>query len=109
MNPSVPAACAELLTELRASSRRTQAEVARLAGTSQPAVARYESGAAVPSWPTLTRLVAAHGQLLVVGVTPAVDPHDTALVEQLLAMSPSDRLATLARFARLQDVAEVDT
>ena len=43
----------------------TQAELARRAGTSQPAIARYESGLATPSLPTLDRLLRACNRRLV--------------------------------------------
>jgi len=43
--------------EARRSARLTQAELAHAAGTSQPAVNRYERGYAVPSEPTLRRIL----------------------------------------------------
>jgi transcriptional regulator with XRE-family HTH domain len=49
-------AAAELLQNARHSADLTQAEVAQRAGTSQPAVARYEQGAALPTLPTLRRM-----------------------------------------------------
>src|SRR2546423_15416704 len=53
---------ADLLHEARSSAGLTQAEVARRAGTSQPAVARYEQGAALPTLPTPRRLPVACGR-----------------------------------------------
>jgi uncharacterized protein len=50
-----------LLREARRSAKLTQSELARRAGTSQPAVARYETGAASPSVRTLERLLYAAG------------------------------------------------
>ena len=55
---------ATLIRRARADSGLTQAELANRAGTSQPAVARYESGAGVPTIPTLERLLAACGRSL---------------------------------------------
>lgn len=52
---------AELLRSVRIRSGRTQAEVARRAGTSQPVVSAYERGHRDPSTATLARLVAAAG------------------------------------------------
>jgi predicted nucleotidyltransferase len=49
----------------------SQAELARRGGTSQPAVARYESGAASPSVRTLERLLHAAGQRLMLSAEPA--------------------------------------
>lgn len=54
----------ELITAARARAGLTQAALARLAGTSQPAVARYENGHAEPSISTLSRLVEACGERL---------------------------------------------
>ncbi len=42
----------------------TQAELAERAGTSQPALARYEAGTTLPSLPTLERLMRGCGQQL---------------------------------------------
>jgi predicted nucleotidyltransferase/DNA-binding XRE family transcriptional regulator len=57
---------------LRAARTRadlSQAALARLAHTSQSAIARYETGVATPSLPTLERLLAATGASLVLGRT----------------------------------------
>lgn len=58
------AAPGELVRDARVSADLTQAELARRAGTSQAAVARYESGAVSPSVSTLERLLHAAGQEL---------------------------------------------
>lgn len=50
----------------------TQSALARAAGTSQPAVARYESGRIDPGVETLSRLVAACGMRLALGVEKAL-------------------------------------
>lgn len=52
---------AALVTRVRGERGMTQADLAARAGTSQSAVARYESGAATPSTATLTRLLRAAG------------------------------------------------
>ena len=57
---------ARLLRDARRGSGLTQSELAALARTSQPAVNRYERGAALPSLPTLERLIRATGRSLVV-------------------------------------------
>ncbi len=51
-----------LIREARAAAGLTQQELAERAGTSQPAIARYEQGTAVPTLPTLERLLLACGQ-----------------------------------------------
>jgi predicted nucleotidyltransferase/DNA-binding XRE family transcriptional regulator len=56
----------ELLQDARSSAGLTQDEVARRAGTSQPAVARYEQGVALPTLPTLRRLLLACGRVPVI-------------------------------------------
>lgn len=58
---------AELLRSARTSAGLTQAELARRAGTSQAAVARYESGDVSPVVSTLERLLAATGSRLELG------------------------------------------
>jgi transcriptional regulator with XRE-family HTH domain len=98
---------AGLLRELRQRAGWSQAALADRASTSQSAVARYETGAATPSLSTLQRLVAATGHHLHVTAAPAPDPADVHLAEQLLRMSPPDRLRTLARYAALRDRVEV--
>ncbi len=57
---------AALLQDSRRSAGLTQKELARRAGTSQPAVARYEQGAALPTLPTLRRLLIACGREAVI-------------------------------------------
>ncbi len=49
----------------------SQADLARKAGTSQPALARYETGAALPTLPTLERLLRGCGQLLELRISDA--------------------------------------
>jgi hypothetical protein len=61
MNP------AALVTAARRRAGLTQAELAKRAGTSQPAVARIERGAVEPELATLRRLLGACGEELVVG------------------------------------------
>ena len=55
---------ARLVRDSRRSAGLSQAELARRAKTSQPAVARYEAGAATPSLATLERLLRACGRTL---------------------------------------------
>jgi predicted nucleotidyltransferase/DNA-binding XRE family transcriptional regulator len=69
---------AALVRQARASAGLSQSELARRAGTSQPAVARYESGAASPSVRTLERLVRAAGQRLILSTVPVGASADLA-------------------------------
>lgn len=59
------------LRAARVDAGLTQAEVARRAGTSQPAVAAYESGRRTPTLPTLARLLSACEHELLVEARPA--------------------------------------
>ena len=54
----------KLLKRARHEARLTQSELAARAGTSQPAVARYEAETAIPTIPTLERLLAVCGRQL---------------------------------------------
>jgi predicted nucleotidyltransferase/DNA-binding XRE family transcriptional regulator len=60
-----------MLRKARETAGRSQAEVAAMAGTSQSAVARYETGAAVPSVATLERLLATCGERLILSAQAA--------------------------------------
>lgn len=59
-----------LIREARKGAGLTQAALAARAGTSQPAVARYEAGTSSPSVATLERLLAAAGATLDLTVHP---------------------------------------
>ncbi len=61
-----------LLRNTREAAGITQLEVAKRAGTTQPAVAAYESGARTPSFPTLVRLLDAAEHDIEVVASPRV-------------------------------------
>lgn len=61
---------ARLIKEARTAAGLTQAELARRARTSQPAVAAYESGDKIPTVGTLERLLRAAGASLETHPTP---------------------------------------
>jgi predicted nucleotidyltransferase/DNA-binding XRE family transcriptional regulator len=61
----------ELIRNLRTKAGLTQQEVARRAGTSQSAVARYETGVSSPSVNTFERLIRAAGAELQFSTRPA--------------------------------------
>jgi hypothetical protein len=71
----------ELITEARRAAGLTQAELARRAGTSQPMVARYETGVSSPTVGTLRRVLRAAGQELVLAIRP-VTPEELATSEE---------------------------
>jgi predicted nucleotidyltransferase/DNA-binding XRE family transcriptional regulator len=66
-------AVATTLRNARTQARLSQARLAALAGTSQPALARYESGATIPTLPTLERLLAAAGRQLQIEAPPLTE------------------------------------
>lgn len=94
-----------LVRELRLAAGLSQRALARRAGTSQPAVARYERGAATPSWETLQRLAGACGRRLSISAEAVPDPHDVELAGLLLRLTPEKRLQALRRYARLHELA----
>lgn len=65
---------ASMLRTSRASAGLTQAALAKRASTSQPALARYETGVALPTLPTLERLLSACGKHLKIRAVPAIGP-----------------------------------
>lgn len=99
----------EFVRELRLAAGLSQRALARRAGTSQPAIARYERGAATPSWETLQRLAAACGRWVRISSGAVPDPHDVELAELLLGLTPEERLRALRRYAHLHELAREQT
>lgn len=95
-----------ILRDMRRAAGLSQRDLARRAGTSQPAIARYERGAATPSWETLQRLAAACGRWLKMSTGAMPEQHDVELAETLLELTPEERLRALRRYAHLHRVAE---
>jgi transcriptional regulator with XRE-family HTH domain len=98
-----------LVRQMRLAAGLSQRALARRAGTSQPAVARYERAAATPSWETLQRLAAACGQRLRISAEAVPDSHDVELSGVLLGFTPEERLRALRRYAHLREVAGEQT
>ena len=63
----------DLIRRGRLDAGLTQSELAARAQTSQPALARYETGATMPSLPTLERILRACGQELRLDAAPLSD------------------------------------
>jgi transcriptional regulator with XRE-family HTH domain len=61
---------ASAMIDLRSRAGLTQAELARKMGTTQPVVARLESGRGHPSMRTLKRLAGATGSRLLISFEP---------------------------------------
>jgi hypothetical protein len=94
-----------LVRKMRLAAGLSQRALARQAGTSQPAIARYERGVATPSWETLQRLAGACGQRVRISAEAVPDPHDIEMASLLLRLTPAERLRTLRRYTRLHDLA----
>ena len=67
-----------LIREARLAAGLSQVELARRAGTSQPAIARYEAGTSSPSIVTLDRVLRAAGRRLVLGSEPGSSASDAS-------------------------------
>ena len=95
-----------IVKRLRVAAGLTQAELARLAGTSQPTIAAYETGTKLPSWRTLRQLARAIGRSAVVEFVPELTREDRrslalhrAIANKLLD-SPADVLGMARRNLR---------
>jgi transcriptional regulator with XRE-family HTH domain len=71
-------ALASALIDARKRAGLTQNELARKMGTTQPAVARLESGRGRPSMRTLERLAEATGSRLLIRLEPSAGKRRTA-------------------------------
>ena len=79
------------MREARLRAGLTQQELARRAGTSQPAIARWESGAVQPSLERLRELIRACGLELTFGLANYDDSYDE-WIERYLALKPEERI-----------------
>jgi transcriptional regulator with XRE-family HTH domain len=62
------------IRELRLAASMSQKELARIVGSSQPAIARLEAGGGMPKIETLERVAQALGAELVIGLRPVREP-----------------------------------
>jgi transcriptional regulator with XRE-family HTH domain len=90
-----------LILIARHDSRLSQRELARRAGTSQAAIAAYESGKRSPTLETLARIVRAAGQDLRIQVV-AYDEHDDAMAAYETSLPEETRAALRRERARLR-------
>lgn len=84
----------DLIREARRRAGLTQRELAELAGTTQSAIARLESGRSSPSFDTVRRMMRLCGFNLLV----ALDPYDDSDLAQALALlrkTPDERIDEL--------------
>jgi transcriptional regulator with XRE-family HTH domain len=89
-----------LVREARRRAGLTQAQLAARAGTSQPAIARYERGRAMPDIATLDRVVEACGFELRL-VLAAPDARRRANEQAALERTVEERLDANERFTEL--------
>jgi transcriptional regulator with XRE-family HTH domain len=91
----------ELVREARKRAGMTQAQLAELAGTTQSAIARLESGRHSPSFEQVENLMRLCGFQLIVELAP-YDDSDIVQAQALLRMNVDDRfdrLESTVRFA----------
>ena len=90
-----------LLKEARGRAGLTQAELAERLRTTQPVVARLESGRSNPRLETLRKAIAATGHDLRVELAPAgYPPIDESLIVENLRFSPTERLRRFSAYYR---------
>ena len=93
-----------LLRDSRTAAGLTQAALAERAGTTQSAVARYESARALPDIDTLHRLLAACGYRLTLNALP-VDTQARRQLRESLQLTPAQRARRNQRATRLAEKA----
>jgi len=86
----------ELVREARKRAGITQAHLAELAGTTQSAIARLESGRNSPSFEQVERLMRLCGFQLIVELAP-YDDSDIVQAEALLRLTAPERARHLGR------------
>lgn len=84
---------AALIRQARADAAITQAELAARAGLTQSAVARLEREGSNPTIATLTDVIAATGNRLILTAQPHRSSFDESQLRERLAMTPAERLA----------------
>jgi transcriptional regulator with XRE-family HTH domain len=89
-----------LIREARRRAGLTQAELAKRAGTSQPAIARYERARSMPDLPTLHRIAEACGLELRLELAEP-DPQREAAAQIALERTPEERLEANTRQVEL--------
>lgn len=89
---------AELVRYLRLGAGLTQSQLAERLRTAQSAVSRWESGRDEPRLSTLRDIARACGFRLRLDAEP--DAVDRAQIHQQLAMTPSERLASVVNVSR---------
>ena len=89
---------AELIRDARVAAGLTQVDLARRIRTTQSVVSRWERGGDEPRLSTLDRILRACGRRLAIIVED--DDVDRSQIHQQLAMTPSERLASVTNLSR---------
>ncbi len=92
----------DLVREARKRARLTQRDLAERAGTTQSAIARLESGRTSPTFENVIRLLRLCGMDLDVMLVER-DSSDWMQAQQLLKLTPSERLSQGVRLAQAAD------
>lgn len=87
----------DLIREARKRSRLTQAQLAALAGTTQSAIARLESGRTAPSFDDVIRMLRLMGLDLDFMLVPR-DDSDWIQAQRLIGLTPEERMVRLAQW-----------
>lgn len=89
----------ELIRMARKRAGLTQAQLAEKAGTSQPAIARWEAGERDPGFDTLQRLIHACGLDLSIALNETY-LHDLGLALRTRDMTPGQRVEHMLAWTR---------
>lgn len=92
----------DLVREARRRARLTEAELAARAGTPESAIEEIEAGDSAPSFDTVLRLIRLCGLDLHVSLVPR-DDTDWIQAQQLLRLTPEERLMSHQRFVQRLD------
>lgn len=96
----------EIVRDARRAAGLSQSDLARLLGTTQPAVARLEAKGANPRIETLARALRACGRELSMEARPLTSSIDETLVAQRLRLTPAARLKSFeASYANVREFA----
>lgn len=89
----------ELIKVARKRAGLTQVQLAERAGTSQPAIARWEAGERDPGFSTLQRLIQSCDLDLSIALNPT-DLHDLSLALRTREMTPGQRVENMLEWTR---------
>jgi transcriptional regulator with XRE-family HTH domain len=96
----MPTAVSSLIRTARLDRGLTQRELAKLARTSQPAIARLEKGSNSPSVATLERVLGGLGLRLEIEARSTDTGVDRTLIAQALRATAEERVRRVAQAAR---------